>query len=168
MRDSGMTQSAVVEALNISQSVVSRLLNKQETWKIADRPRSGRPKLTNKLLRVSSRNRFAFAESVRYMFRERVGIVKPSSSVNKRLLRTGLYARRHVVRARLTPRHCPARLQFASDHQAWRLRFWRRVLWSDESRLFLSPRRPFAGSTIDGQALQARMCRSDCACGWWE
>ena len=48
MRGAGMTQNAIAEAMNVTQSVASRLLNKhRETGYVKDRPRTVRQKLTN-------------------------------------------------------------------------------------------------------------------------
>lgn len=143
MSNAGMNQKDIANSMNVSQSVVSRLLKKQrETGNVGDRPRSGRPKLTTPredrlLLRISRRNRFASSESVRSMFRDSTGVRLSRSAVNKRLIRAGLYARRPAKRPRLLPRHKAERLNFAIIRRGWRIRTWRRILWTDESRFCL-------------------------------
>ena len=59
-----MKQADIARVLNVSQSVVSRLLKKhRETGSVKDRKRSGRPKATTPrqdrlLFRMSRQNRF--------------------------------------------------------------------------------------------------------------
>ncbi|KAI4900603.1 hypothetical protein NFI96_003188 [Prochilodus magdalenae] len=50
----------------------------------------------------------------------------------------GLRARRPVVGPVLTAQHCRARLAFATEHQNWQIRHRHLVLFTDESRFYLS------------------------------
>ena len=45
--------------------------------------------------------------------------------------------RRPIKRPQLTLRHRHARFDWSHDHLGWTIRTWRRVHWSDESRVFL-------------------------------
>lgn len=143
MRDAGMKQVDIARALTVSQSVVSRLLKKhRETGSVKDRKRSGRPKATTQredrlLFRLSRRNRFASCETLRNQLRDTHRIRVSRSLVNSRLLKARLRARRPAKRPRLTVRHKGERLDWARQRQAWRLRNWRKVLWTDESRFCL-------------------------------
>ena len=56
-------------------------------------------------------------------------------TINRRLNSAMFRARRPIKRPQLTIRSKTARLQWARDHMGWNIRSWKRVHWSDESRL---------------------------------
>ena len=92
MRDGGMKQADIARVLNVSQSVVSRLLKKhRETGSVKDRKRSGRPKATTPrqdrlLFRMSRQNRFYSSETLRTHLRDNHRIRVSRQAVNSRLL----------------------------------------------------------------------------------
>ena len=138
-----MKQADIARVLNVSQSVVSRLLKKHgETGSVKDRKRSGRPKATTPrqdrlLFRMSRQNRFYSSETLRTHLHDNHGIRVSRQLVNSRLLQARLRSRRPAKRLRLTQRHTRERLDLARQRQAWRLRNWRTVLWTDETRFCL-------------------------------
>ena len=127
----------------MSQSVVSRLLKKhRETGSVKDRKCSGRPKATTPrqvslLFRMSRQNRFYSWETLRTHLCDNHRIRVSRQLVNSRLLQARLRSRRPAKRPRLTLRHKGERLDWARQRQAWHLRNWRTVLWTDESRFCL-------------------------------
>ena len=138
-----MKQADIARVLNVSQSVVSRFLKKHwEAGSVKDRKRSGRPKPTTPrqdrlLYRMSRQNRFYLSETLRTHLRDNHRIRVSRQLVNSRLLQARLGSRRPAKRPRLTLHHKRKRLDWARQRQAWRLRNWRTVLWTDESRFCL-------------------------------
>ena len=123
----------------MSQSVVSRLLKKRrETGSVKDRKRSRRPKATTPrqdrlLFRMSRQNRFYSSETLGTYLRDNHRIRVSRQLVNSPLLQARLRSRRPAKRHRLTKRHKRERLVWARQRQAWRLRNWRTVLWTEEN-----------------------------------
>ena len=58
-------------------------------------------------------------------------------TVNRRLNKAGLKARRPRCRTFLTLDHRRSRVQWATNKFRWNLSTWRRIYWSDESRFLL-------------------------------
>ena len=127
MRDGGMKQADIARVLNVSQSVVSRLLKKhRETGSVKERKRSGRPRATTPrqdrlLFRMSRQNRFYSSETLRTHLRDSHRIRVSRQLVHSRLLQARLRSRRPTKRPRLTQRHKRERLDWARQRQAWRL-----------------------------------------------
>lgn len=57
------------------------------------------------------------------------------NTVRRSLKRAGMKAAVKVKRAFLSPRHKQERLDFAYSHQYWTVDDWKRVIWSDESKI---------------------------------
>ena len=99
-----MKQVDIARALNVSQSVVSRLLKKhRETGSVKDRKWSGRPKATTPrqdrlLLRMSGQNHFYSCETLRTQLRATHRIRVSRRLVNSRLLQARLRSRRPAER----------------------------------------------------------------------
>ena len=109
---------------------------------MTDRPRSGRPKATTpredrRVCILARKNRFWSAKQVRQGLQRETGIRVSRELVNKRLLARGLKSRRPAKRTNLRPHHKTDRLNWAKARQHYRIREWRKVLWSDESRFCL-------------------------------
>lgn len=143
MAESGMKQKDITRRLNISQSQVSRLLTKhRQTGNVTVRPRSGCPKGTTpredrRMCILARQNRFWSAEQVRQGLQSGTGIRVSRELVNKRLLARCLKSRKPAKRPNLRPDHKTDRLNWARTRQHYRIREWRNVLWSDESRFCL-------------------------------
>ena len=135
----GMSCRAIAGNLNISHSVVSRLVCKHaETGHVRDRSRSGRPKNT------SVRDDRALVRLVQRAPRVPCGILRRQwrldvqvsmSTVRRRLHANGLHVRayRPVRRPLRTARHMQERLRWCRARSLWNIRSWRRVHFPDDN-----------------------------------
>lgn len=137
----GQTQQEVANALHVSRQTISNLWARFNTaGNVADRARSGRPRVTtpaqDRYLRLLHlRNRFTTATSTASQV---PGLRRISDqTVRNRLREAGLYARRPVRRNVLTPRHVQERLQWCRHRVGWPRGNWRQILFTDESRFLL-------------------------------
>ncbi len=64
-------------------------------------------------------------------------VAHSTQTVRHRLHEGGVRAHRRCKKPALTAAHKHQRLQFAWQHMHWNRNQWRRVIWSDESRLCL-------------------------------
>ena len=109
----------------------------QATGTVNDRPRSGRPRITNAaedrhIRTMHLRDRFKSASQTSREFR--IGRRVSRNTVVRRLRAGGIVSRKPVQRILLRPRHCRARLQWAQLHQRWIAGRWDNVIFSDECR----------------------------------
>ena len=144
----GRSQRDVAQQLGVHESTISRLVQRlRATGRLTNRPRSGRPRVTTqrqdrRIGLVHLRNRLRTATEIA---REVIGThgrrVCPRT-VRNRLREFDLRPRRPYVGPNLTPRRRQRRMQWLRAQRAhapnrFRLADWRRVMFSDESRLSL-------------------------------
>ena len=144
MLQGGMRTADVARAINCNVRTVRRLRQRyRETGRTADRPRSGRPRVTtpaqDRYIRTSHlRDRYRMATTTA---RVTPGTHNPSISaqtVRNRLREAGLRACRPVVRQVLTRHHRQQRRLWAQTHRRWTRQDWQKVLFTDESRFCLT------------------------------
>ena len=58
-----------------------------------------------------------------------------SETVRRTLRKQGMKATTKIKKAKLEPHHAKARLQWAEVHQYWTIEDWKRVIWSDETKI---------------------------------
>ena len=56
-------------------------------------------------------------------------------TVRRALKKAGLKPKKRVKKPKLTQAHIKARIQFAQAHKDWTIEDWKRVLWSDETKI---------------------------------
>ena len=104
----------------------------EETDSLKDRPRSGRPRVTDNQtdcdIVVAFRNRpFKTAQSAA----TDLGISR--RTVSRRLASAGLKAYRPAIKPKLTEQHKLNRLHWAHEHVRWTHTQWENVLFCDEA-----------------------------------
>ena len=137
----GQRQQQVANHFGVNVSTIERLVRRlRETGHLADRPRSGRPRVTSRrqdrTIRLAHlRNRQLTAtETARTHNRQ----ISPKT-VGSRLREIGLRARRLYVGLPLTQARRLHRMAWLTAHapRLFPKRQWRRVLFTDESRFTL-------------------------------
>ncbi|GFX86265.1 transposable element Tcb2 transposase [Trichonephila clavipes] len=109
--EGGQTQAEVAQAIGVSQSVISRIWNRfLETGSAGRRPGQGRrpattPNEDRYLVITARRHRNMNATVLQQHIRLAIGTTVSTQTVRNRLHGVGLYARRPLVRVRLTSRH---------------------------------------------------------------
>lgn len=143
MLDAGYSQRDVANALNVSQSVVSRAWSRQQNFgTAAHRHGGGRQRSTTQrqdhfVALQARRHPFWTATSLRNDLLNASGVNVSTQTIRNRLHNAGLYSRRACVRIPLTVRHRRERLEWAEDHVTWTRNDWVPVLFTDESRYCL-------------------------------
>ena len=144
MLQGGMRTADLARAINCNARTVRRLRQRyREAGRTADRPRSGRPRVTtpawDQYIRPSHlRDRYRMATTTA---RVTPGTFNPSISaqtVRNRLREAGLRACRPVVKQVLTRHHRQQRHLWAQIHRCRTRQDWQKVLFTDESRFWLS------------------------------
>lgn len=140
----GISFREVGRRLGVSHSVIQRLLERfQATGRADNRPRSGRPRSTNRredrmLCREALRDRTVTSSTLRAQLAQAANINVSSATIRRRLHEYGLASRRPVVRVPLTEGHRQARAAWCRRHVRWNRQQWSQVLFTDESRFALS------------------------------
>ena len=139
--DAGWSLRRIAGHLNVSLGGVRCILRIfEETDDVVDRPRSGRPRVTdqeddNYVIEESRQHPFDSAETLRNRLRDEHHVNASLSTISRRLRAGGLRSYRPFRCPPLSPEHRATRLQWAQQHQHWSaLRQWRHVVFSDESR----------------------------------
>ncbi|CDQ71081.1 unnamed protein product [Oncorhynchus mykiss] len=140
-----MSTADVARAINCNVRTVRQLRQcYRETGRTADRPRSGRPRVTTPpaqdwYIRTSHlRDRYRMVTTTA---RVTPGTHNPSISVQtvlNRLREAGPRACRPVVRQVLTRHHRQQCRLWAQTHRRWTRQDWQKVLFTDESRFCLT------------------------------
>ena len=124
----------------VSQSTVARLHRQHRDTLGSIQP--GRPRtLTERQERLIARS--AASGSVLTAVEAQTSLQASSladvsvQTVRRALERSGLHARIRPKKPLLRPRHRSQRLAFARKYQNWTVEDWRRVVWSDETKVCL-------------------------------
>ena len=140
MLSRGDSVDNVSRAFNCHRNTISKLRARfQQTGTFADRPRTGRPRVTNVRLDrhfelTHTRRRFQSATTTARQY----GISRDTVLRRLRHCVRPIRPRRAYVGNVLERRHRVARLNWARLHLRWQRRQWDRIVFSDESRFNLS------------------------------
>ncbi len=141
----GTNVREIANGHNVHVSTVYRLMNTfLQNGDVIDRQRSGRPPVTTPrqdraLQRQFRQDPFRTAASVARTNVGTHGRVISDRTVRRRLQSVGLFCRRPLKKPFLMAYHRRARMAWAQQHRAWRLRDFRRVLYTDEVRVCSQP-----------------------------
>ena len=136
----GDNVSKVSRAFGCHRNTIIRLRQRfQQTGGVADRPRPGRPRVTN-----PRTDRFITLTHLRRRFQTATSSAR-QHGISKQTVLRSLRQARQPIRPRmpyvgqvLTARHRAARLQWVQRHFRWGRQQWAWVLFPDESRFNLS------------------------------
>ena len=137
MWEAGQTQTVIARQIGINQSQVSRLIAKyRQTNDVTDRPQPGRPRIFSAandrvLVRSAVRDPMAPCSELHQQW-QNLNVQASIRTVNRRLNKAGLKARRPRRRTFLTLDHRRNRMQWAANKLRWNLRTWHRIYWSDD------------------------------------
>lgn len=136
----GIRQSKIARQINRHRSVVSKTISRYRVRNsILSRPKSGRPRITNKatdrkIKMLSTQDPFLPATEIKKELPQTGVSVR---TIRRRLNEIGLYGRRPAHKPLISKRNRLARIKFAQDHLNWTVQRWRTVLFSDESKFNL-------------------------------
>jgi len=136
----GCSQPQVARVLGVSQSVVSRMWNRYQTYcDLTHRHGGGRQRATTQakdrcFVIQARRQRFMNATTLRNNVENATGVRVSTQTVLNRLNSVGMRTRRPAIRIPLMLQHFQTRLQWARGHVTRTLNDWTPVLFTDESR----------------------------------
>uniref|UniRef100_A0A803KFC9 Transposase Tc1-like domain-containing protein n=1 Tax=Xenopus tropicalis TaxID=8364 RepID=A0A803KFC9_XENTR len=150
----GLGYKKISKALNIPQSTVQAIIQKwKEYGTTVNLPRQGRPpKLTGQTRRALIRNaakRPMVTLDELQRSTAQVGESVHWTTISRALHKVGLYGRVARRKPLLTENHKKSGLQFATSHVGDTANMWKKVLWSDKTKMELfgqNAKRPVFGS----------------------
>jgi transposase len=135
---SGMSTRLVSHRVGVSQQTVAR-------WRALEAagiptPRGGRPrKLTIRddtiIARHASTGRHSTATTIQQVLQRHSKVTVHRATVSRSLARSGLSACAKRKKPLLSTKHRKARLAFAKKYKDWTMDQWKRVFFSDESKI---------------------------------
>ena len=143
MLESGRHHADVAAQFGVSLVTATRLAGRYRTSRsVADRPRSGRPRLTtraqDRYIRTSHlRNRFLTATTTAAATRGRNNNRISAQTVRRRLAEHGIRARRPYNVPKFTRRHRRNRAQWVRQHIRRNQQQWNTEVFRDESKFLL-------------------------------
>ena len=138
----GFGYKKISQALNISRSTVQAIILKWKEYQTtANLPRPGRPsKLSSrtrrKLIRDAAKRPMITLDELQRSTAE-VGESVHRTTISRTLHKSGLYGRVARRKPFLKDIHKKSRLKFATSHLGDTPNMWKKVLWSDETKIEL-------------------------------
>lgn len=141
LKDEGYSSREIEKKLNVPFSTVNYTLRR---FKMAgtyqNKPRTGRPRATTakidkKIVDLIEKSNQPNAVDVAEKLKKTNIAHVSAKTVQRRLHEAGLHGRAPLKKPLLTKKHIKARYQFGLKHQSWTVEDWKRVLFSDETKL---------------------------------
>jgi len=135
----GYSVRKISEKVGKAKTTVYQIIKKfMETGSVADRPRSGRPRISTPrddkvLIRISKKDRHKTSPELAKEWSESTGTTASTSLVRQRLLSHGLHGCKARRKPLLTEKQRKSRLRWAREHASWTVNDWKKVIVSDES-----------------------------------
>lgn len=157
---SGISIRKVAENLGLTKSVVGRI--SKTHCMVLNKSIGGRPgKLTKADIRYCvqkiTRKGVSSAAKVAKDLKEDIGVECSADTVRRALRKAGLGAIEKPKKTLLSPKNIRERLAWCKSHRDWTSDDWKRVVWTDETKInrFNSDGRQWAWIR-DGESLQNR------------
>ena len=136
--ENGMSARQIAQDIGISKSMVSKI--RKAANKELPKPKSGRKKKLNArhiawINKHIEKNPKTTLRKACHDVLQQLKIKLAPTTLRKALLFSHFRARKIIKKPLLEPRHKKARLQFALDHRDWTVDDWRKVIWSDETKI---------------------------------
>ena len=136
--ENGLSTRKIAANCGISYSTVSRLAKKHELSLKSSA--NGRPSLLDermkaRIVRYIVRDKLETAVRVKKALFEDFSLDVSVQTVRRALREHGLVAIEKPRKPLLTKRHQKLRLEWAKAHQYWTMDDWKRVVWSDETKI---------------------------------
>lgn len=134
----GQSTRNIASQLHVSHMTVSRL--RKTSFPTTPKPPGGRPQcLTSSEKRLAVRyvttGRASTAPKIATLLSQATNKAISDDTIRRVLKDAGLKAKKKQKKPRLLLRHRQERLEFARKYQHWTAEDWRRVVWSDETKI---------------------------------
>jgi len=142
LRKEGYSYRAVAEKIGcgVTASGIRKLCKRyEETGSVETQAGRGRQKATTKAIdrriaRMSLNDRKLTANKINKALVD-AGVSVSDRTIRRRLVSVGLRARIPRKKPFLNVTQRQKRLEWAKEHQKWTLEHWKKVIWSDETRI---------------------------------
>lgn len=136
--DSGLSSRKIGAQLGVNPVTVGRV--RARTRPDMQKSRGGRPaKLTatdkRRLVRTITSGKADTAVQLAQELKDTTEVEVSAKTMCRSLKEAGLKAASKKKKPRLLPKHIRQRLDFALRHQHWTVEDWKRVVWSDETKI---------------------------------
>ena len=136
--DNGLSSRKIAAQLGISRATIDRIHARSRPD--IQKSQGGRPmklKATDKrrLIRTISSGKVDNAVRLTRELRDVSNIDVSAQTVRRALKEAGLKAATKKKKPRLLPKHIHQRPEFATRYQHWTVEDWKRVIWSDETKI---------------------------------
>lgn len=136
--DAGLSSRQIAAQLGVNRATVDRV--RANARPDMQKNQGGRPsKFTpfdkRRLVRMITSGKADNAVHVAQELKDSIGVEVSAQTVRRVLKEAGLKAAAKKKKPRLLPRHIRQRLDFALRHQHWTVDDWKRVIWSDETKI---------------------------------
>jgi transposase len=152
----------VAVQVGVSIATVSRVMRKHDVDHTA---KPGRPQILSdtdkrKILRDITSGSCDTAKQASTTLQD-IGITVSPTTIRRALKEGGLHAAPKTKKPLLSKKHRQSRLDFANRHKDWTIADWRRVIWSDETKInrFGSDGRTWCWKSY-GEAPSNRTCQA--------
>jgi len=134
----GHSTRQVAQSCNVSKSTVQRL--RQKFLPDLQIPKHGRIKKlstrnVNFLVRSMTSGKIETATEAAQLLKQDVGVDVSYRTVARDLNAVGLHAAEKSKKPKLSTKNIRSRLQFATKYKDWTAHDWKRVIWSDETKI---------------------------------
>lgn len=139
----GMSLRAIGKLLGLGKSTVQRLRNEHAIdvpKQKGGRPKKLKPRHLHFLEKHFELNANSTIKIARQALKDVFQVTVSPTTVRKVLRFKRFKARKMVKKPMLTARHRKLRREFAERHKNWTVEDWKRVIWSDETKInFIGP-----------------------------
>ncbi|QRV96417.1 Transposase [Ceratobasidium sp. AG-Ba] len=136
--DAGHTHSEIMDRVPITSGTISKIAKKHRPnlpKSAGGRPRKLSPGATRYAVRLVTNNNNVSTRQATQRLCALTGQSIHPKTVKCALKSAGLVPVKKQQKPQLTPEHMETRLNFAKIHKDWTVEDWRRVLWSDETKI---------------------------------
>ena len=134
----GLSIKNVALKCSVGKSTVSQIRTK-ELYNIPTLPPGRLSKLSPQCKRLCIRNitsgKAKTAKEVQKQLEKDLNIVVSSNTICNTFKKAGLGAVKRPTKPKLSLKNVKARLQFAEHHKYWTVDDWKKIIWSDETKI---------------------------------
>ena len=136
--DKGLSARAIAKQVGVSRTTVNRVRAK---YSLSEKKnQAGRPaklKVTDKrhMARMITSGKVNTAAQLARDLRQSGTVECSPQTVRRALKEIGLKAMVRQKKPLLAPRHMRQRLEFGTRYESWTVEDWKRIVWSDETRI---------------------------------